>query len=105
MITATVTTKGRIVIPSEIRRHLKIKKGTKLCVIESGDRIILQPLTSDYFYSMAGVLKKKGVSLTKMLKQEKARENSSDLKIIRSRKSELVRPFAVVLKDLRRRKM
>ena len=74
MTTATVMTKGRIVIPSETRKHLKIKKGTRLCVIESGDRIILQPLTRDYFYQMAGILKKKGVSLTKVFKAEREKE-------------------------------
>jgi len=72
--TAIVTTKGQIVIPSGIRKHLNIKKGTRLCVIESGNRIILQPLTPSYFREMAGTLKKKGKSLVHALKEERARE-------------------------------
>jgi len=73
MTTAIVTTKGQIVIPSAIRRHLKIKNGTKLHVSEEGDKIILQPLTSDYFEKMAGVLNTKG-KLTKALLEERAKE-------------------------------
>ena len=49
MTTIIVTTKGQIVIPSKIRRRHNIRRGTKLCILENGDQIVLQPLTSDYF--------------------------------------------------------
>ena len=77
MTTTVVTTKGQIVIPSSIRRHLNIKKGTKLCVIEEGDKIVLQPLTSDYFDKMAGILNTKG-KLTKSLFEERAWEKGRE---------------------------
>ena len=77
MTTTIVTTKGQIVIPSGIRRHLNIKKGTKLCVMEEGDKIVLQPLTSDYFDKMAGILNTKG-KLTKSLLEERAREKERE---------------------------
>ena len=73
MTTAVVTTKGQIVIPSIIRRHFNIKKGTKLCVLEEGDKIVLQPLTQDYFDKMAGILNTKG-KLARSLLQERSRE-------------------------------
>ena len=73
MTTTIVTTKGQIVIPSKIRRRLNIKRGTKLCIAEKGDQIILQPLTSDYFEKMAGVLTTKG-KLTKAILGERAKE-------------------------------
>lgn len=73
MTTAVVTSKGQIVIPSEIRKHLKIKGGTKVAIQEEGDRIVLRPLTADYFDKMAGLLKTKG-KLTKALLEERARE-------------------------------
>ena len=78
MTTASVTSKGQIVIPSIIRRHLNIKKGTKLCVLEQGDRIVLQPLTRDYFEKAAGILGGKGKLTAALLRdsaKEKARED------------------------------
>lgn len=73
METTVVTTKGQIVIPSKIRSRHKIKKGTKLCIIEKGDQIILQPLTEEYFEKMAGILNTKG-KLTKALLEERQKE-------------------------------
>ena len=60
MTTTTVTTKGQIVIPSRIRRKFNIKKGTRLCIEEKDGQLVLQPLTQDYFESMAGMFKTKG---------------------------------------------
>jgi len=77
MTTAVVTTKGQIVIPSIIRRHLNIKKGTKLCILEQEDHIVLQPLTHDYFEKVAGILNSKG-KLTKALLAERAKEKERE---------------------------
>ena len=73
MTTTVVTAKGQIVIPSIIRKRLNIKKGTTLCVAEKENRIILQPLTSEYFEKMAGILNTKG-RLTKALLVLRSRE-------------------------------
>ncbi len=77
MTTTTVTAKGQIVIPSRIRRHLNIKKGTRLCVIEKDNEIVLQPLTREYFEQTAGVLKTKG-KLTQVLLDERKKEKVSE---------------------------
>lgn len=73
MTTTTVTAKGQIVIPSWIRRHLNIKKGTRLCVVEKNNEIILQPLTKEYFANVAGVLKTKG-KLTRAILEGRKKE-------------------------------
>jgi len=75
MITTTVSTKGRIVIPSQIRQRLKIKRGTKLCIAEKGDQIVFQPLTEEYFEKMAGILSTKG-KLSKALLEERKKERT-----------------------------
>ena len=75
MTTTTVTAKGQIVIPSRIRRHLNIKKGTRLSIIEKNDEIILQPLTREYFENTAGVLQTRG-KLTKSLLEERRKEKT-----------------------------
>lgn len=77
MVTTTVTSKGQIVIPSNIRRHLNIKKGTRLCIVEKDNEIVLQPLTEDYFDKTAGVLKTKG-KLTRALLDERKHEKAKE---------------------------
>jgi len=77
MTTTTVTAKGQVVIPSRIRRHLNIKRGTRLCVVEKGQEIVLQPLTEDYFERNAGILKTKG-KLTQTLLEERAKEKQAE---------------------------
>lgn len=79
MTTTIVTSKGQIVIPSKIRRRLNIKRGTKLCIVEKGDQLILQPLTEDYFEKMAGILNTKG-KLTKAILEERAKEKKLEEK-------------------------
>jgi AbrB family looped-hinge helix DNA binding protein len=79
MTTTVVTTKGQIVIPSKVRRRLNIKEGTRLCVIEKGSQIILQPLTGEYFEKMAGILNTKG-KLTAAVLEERAKEKAAEEK-------------------------
>ena len=77
--TTVMTTKGQVVIPSAIRKHLHLREGTRLFMIELSDKIILQPLTPDYFQKMAGVLKTKG-KLTRSVLQARAKEKSRENK-------------------------
>ncbi|MGA2357303.1 MAG: AbrB/MazE/SpoVT family DNA-binding domain-containing protein [Terriglobales bacterium] len=54
---ATVTSKGQLVIPVELRRKHKIKAGTKIKLLEDRfGRIVLQPLTEDYIDRVRGML-------------------------------------------------
>ena len=67
-----VTTKGQIVIPANLRRKYHIKGGTKLRLIDDGEKIILMPITPEYIRSTRGLLR--GAGLLKELKEERARE-------------------------------
>ena len=77
MTFTVLTTKGQIVIPSIIRKHLNLRKGMKMCVVEEGNRIVLQPMTDEYYEKSAGVLKTGG-KLTQMLLEERAKEKSRE---------------------------
>ena len=77
MTTTTVTTKGQVVIPSEVRKKMNIKKGTKLLVIEREQEIILRPVTPDTFARMAGVLRTKG-KLTRALLDQRAKDKKKE---------------------------
>lgn len=73
METATVTTKGQIVIPSRLRKRYRIKKGTRVCFIEQGMDIVLRPITDDYIDHLKGSLGTRGRTI-KALLEEKKRE-------------------------------
>ena len=77
MTTTIVTTKGQIVIPSRMRWKLNIKKGTRLCIEEKGDQLILQPLTDDYYEKMAGIASTKGKGVSALL-EERAKEKENE---------------------------
>jgi AbrB family looped-hinge helix DNA binding protein len=56
-LSATVTSKGQLVIPAELRRKSGIKKGTKVCFLEDElGRIILQPVTEEFIDRLTGSL-------------------------------------------------
>ena len=79
MITTIVSTQGRVVVPSEIRRRLNIKKGTRIHVTEREGTVILTPLTREYFEHMAGIVKTKK-SFKKLLLAERAKDKKREEK-------------------------
>ena len=70
---ATVTSKGQIVIPANLRRKHGIRKGTRIAIREDNLSLVLQPITDRYIESLRGSLKG-GPSLTAFLKKERRRE-------------------------------
>ena len=69
---SVINSKGRIVIPPEIRKQLGIKDGTRLQVDMNvaTRQIIITPITREYIHSLRG--KYKGRGLMKALMAEKA---------------------------------
>ena len=84
-----VTTRGRIVTPSRLRRKLGIKPGTKVCFIEHGSEILFQPLTKQYIRSMCGMLKSTtSVTAELLIEHKKDRERE------RAERKMLITPFS-----------
>ncbi|MFY9530467.1 MAG: AbrB/MazE/SpoVT family DNA-binding domain-containing protein [Candidatus Acidiferrales bacterium] len=71
--TATVTTKGQLVIPSKIRRRYGIRRGTQVVFLEEDERIVLQPLTPEFVRKLRGSLKGEPSPL-KLLLEDRKRE-------------------------------
>jgi AbrB family looped-hinge helix DNA binding protein len=59
MNSSYVTSKGQLVVPSQIRRRYGIKPGTRINFVEEGNRIIFQPVTHEYIESFCGIFKQK----------------------------------------------
>lgn len=70
---SVVTAKGRVVIPSRLRRKFGIKKGTRVYLYERDGEIVIKPITDEYIQKMAGMAGTKG-KLLKVLMQGKAKE-------------------------------
>ena len=66
------TVKGQIVIPAELRRKYRIKAGTKINVIDTGEAILLKPVTEESLKQLQGRLKGKGV--LKLLLEERLKD-------------------------------
>ena len=54
-----ITVKGQIVIPASLRRKYGIKPGTKIQIYDDGERIILKPVTEEFYGKLRGSLKRK----------------------------------------------
>ena len=69
MPTTTITSKGQVTIPKEIREHLRVKSGDRVdFVVDDSGRVIVQPATLDV-RELRGILHRQGrrpVSLKEM---------------------------------------
>ncbi len=66
------TVKGQIVIPVKLRRKYGIKEGTKVIWRDTGDGIILRPITDQYIRNLRGSLK--GVDALQLLLDERQKD-------------------------------
>ena len=73
MYTVTVSTKGWVVIPKDLREKYRLKKGTRVQVVDYGGVLALVPLPDDPVDALHGMLEG-GPSLTADLLTERARE-------------------------------
>ena len=76
MYTAYVTSKGQLAIPAKLRRKYNIKKGTRINFTETGDQIVMQPVTHAYIESFRGIFKRRpgAKPVTQQLIEEHAEE-------------------------------
>jgi antitoxin PrlF len=66
MLTSSVTTKGQVTIPAELREKLGIKPGDRVGFVETGGKVEIRR-QENRVTAAFGVLKaRKGVSLKKM---------------------------------------
>lgn len=84
MDTAYVTAKGRLVIPTRLRRKLGIKPGTKVRFVERDNEIVFQPITKDYIRSVCGMLKSTTSATKQLLDERKKDRERQEKKLERS---------------------
>jgi AbrB family looped-hinge helix DNA binding protein len=55
--TTKLSSKGQVVIPEEVRDHLRLKEGDQFVVIGEGDAVILKAITPPKLEDFEGLLK------------------------------------------------
>jgi AbrB family looped-hinge helix DNA binding protein len=75
--TATVSSKGWIVIPADLRKKYGLETGTQVMVVDYGGVLALVPLMADPVAESAGMLKGAS-SLVESLLRERAQERERE---------------------------
>ena len=73
MTITTVSSKGWVVIPAELRKKYDLRPGARVVLVDYGGVLAIVPAMSDSVKESAGILKG-GASLTKALLRERAEE-------------------------------
>ena len=77
MKTATISAKGWLVIPVELRKKYDLHHGARVVLVDYGGVLAIVPASDNPIQSARGKLKG-GPSLLKALKQEKRRERERE---------------------------
>ncbi len=72
--TTTISTRGQLVIPAEIREALHIKPGMRFAVLREGHQIILRPVDKHFLDELCGITAG-GPSMTEMLLKERREDD------------------------------
>ena len=77
MATLTVSSKGWVVIPAEVRRKYNVRAGSQVKIVDYGGGMSLVPVLADPIRDARGLLKGRG-SLTKALLRGRAAERKRE---------------------------
>ena len=77
MTVATISSKGWIVIPSELRKKYNLRAGARVALVDYGGVLSIVPAMADPVAEAAGMLKGEQ-SLTGALLAERARERARE---------------------------
>jgi AbrB family looped-hinge helix DNA binding protein len=81
MTTATISAKGHIAIPKEIRDRLKLRAGTEVIIDVQGESVVMKRASRDLpdWRTIEGMAPG-SESLTKALEEERAAENDARIR-------------------------
>jgi AbrB family looped-hinge helix DNA binding protein len=75
---ATVSSKGQLVIPAEIRKKLRIKGGTRVAVDERDGQITLTPNPFDALLALRGCLSHVQEDVEAVMMEERRKDRERD---------------------------
>ena len=74
--TATISSKGQVVIPAALRKKYRLKEGTVVAFREEGGHLVLEPDPFAAVLALQGAFK--GHNLEKMLMEERRKERERE---------------------------
>lgn len=77
-MTLTISSKGWVVIPAELRKKYNLRPGKSLHVVDYGGVLALTPVMPDPIRQSAGMLYQPGDSLTEALLAGRAQEKAAE---------------------------
>ncbi len=77
MAVATISAKGWLVIPAELRKKYDLQPGSRVMLVDYGGVLAIVPAMENPVEQSAGMLKG-GESLTKALRAERAKERARE---------------------------
>ncbi len=69
----SISSKGQLVIPSELREEMKLSVGTKVSIRREGNSLILRPITPEFIDSLIGSTKGAGAERERMHRDDEKR--------------------------------
>ncbi len=76
--TATVSSKGQLVIPAEIRKRLRIKGGTRVAIDERDGQITLIPNPYEALLALRGCLSHVKENVEALMMEERRKDRERD---------------------------
>ena len=75
---ATVSSKGQLVIPAELRKKLRIEGGTRVSIHEADGEIRIRPNPFDALLALRGCLKDVKEDVEALLMEERRKDRERD---------------------------
>lgn len=76
ILTATISSKGQVVIPAELRRKYGLKEGVKVVFHDEGGQLSIEPSRFDDVLALQGSLR--GYDLERALQEEREAERKRE---------------------------
>jgi AbrB family looped-hinge helix DNA binding protein len=70
----TLTSKGQLVLPAELRRRLRLQKGTRLAVSEDNGQIIIRPVNREFIDLVRGSIRLGPDAVEDMIRSKRRNE-------------------------------
>jgi len=69
----SISSKGQMVIPSELREAMNLSAGTKISIRREGNTLVLQPVTPEFIDSLMGCTKGAGAERERVHRDDEER--------------------------------
>jgi AbrB family looped-hinge helix DNA binding protein len=70
---SSISSKGQLVIPAELREQMKLSAGTKVSIRREGNALVVRPITPEFIDSLVGCTKGASAERERMHRDDEKR--------------------------------